>query len=184
MTRHLLDVGHRRIAFIGGPMHLRTSTVRYAGHRAALAEAGVATEADLHQPGAFTIDGGQAAMSALLDRRPDLTAVFAANDMMAFGALRELERRGLNVPDDVSVAGFDDIYIAAHAHPPLTTVRVPMYDMGRLGAGLAIDLLDEQVARSVRLPTAVVERASVGPPRKTSGPRETPREMEKEAQTV
>lgn len=182
MTRHLLRLGHRTIAFIGGPMHLTTSTVRYAGHQAALEEASLPIEPQLHEPGGFTVAGGATAMAALLDRRPDLTAVFAANDMMAFGALQELQARGIAVPADVSVAGFDDIYIAAHAHPPLTTVRVPMYEMGRLGAGLAFDLLDERAARSVRLPTTVVERSSVAHPREWSGSEPTPRELEKEVQ--
>jgi LacI family transcriptional regulator len=184
MTRHLIGRGHRRIAFIGGPLHLRTSTVRYAGHREGLAEAELPVEADLHEPGAFTIAGGASATAALLDRRPDLTAVFAANDMMAIGALHELEVRGVRVPGEVSVAGFDDINLAAHTHPPLTTVRVPMHEMGRLGAGLALDLLDERPTQSLRLPTTVVERASVAPPREMGATDEGHREEEKEALRV
>ncbi|MGH2427850.1 MAG: LacI family DNA-binding transcriptional regulator [Candidatus Limnocylindria bacterium] len=184
MTRHLLALGHRLIAFIGGPPQLTTSAVRYAGHEEALEEAGMRPAPELNEPGGFTIAGGAKAMATLLDRCPELTAVFAANDMMAFGALHELQRRGATVPDDVSVAGFDDIYIAAHAHPPLTTVRVPMYEMGRQGAVLALDLLDGRRARSLRLPTVVVERASVGPPRGQRGAKGVPkpqRKVDKEA---
>jgi LacI family transcriptional regulator len=164
MTRHLLELGHRQIAFVSGPPQIRTSRVRLAGYRAALREAGVGHEADLEAPGWFTSEGGAKAVSQLLERRPDLTAVFAANDVMAFGVLHELAGRGIAVPEGISVAGFDDVQIAAYLHSPLTTVRMPMYDMGQEGARMVLDILAGRQVRSRRLPVEVVVRASTGPP--------------------
>lgn len=164
MTRYLLDLGHRNIAFVTGPPHIRTSRVRLAGYRAALEEAGVSYEADLVRPGWFSSEGGAKAVSLLLQRRPDLTAVFAANDVMAFGVLHELASRRIAVPEEVSVAGFDDVQMAAYVHSPLTTVRMPMYDMGQEGARMVLDILAGRRVRSRRLPVEVVVRASTAPP--------------------
>lgn len=164
MTRHLLDLGHRQIAFVSGPPHIRTSRVRLMGYRAALMEAGVGNEPDLEAPGWFTSEGGGKAVSQLLEQRPELTAVFAANDVMAFGVLHELAGRGITVPEEVSVAGFDDVQMAAYLHSPLTTVRMPMYDMGQEGARMILDSLAGRQVRSRRLPVEVVIRASTGPP--------------------
>jgi LacI family transcriptional regulator len=165
MTRHLLALGHRRIGLVGGPRHIRTSAVRLAGHRAALAEAGVDFDASLLAPGDFTVAGGAHAAAELLARHPDVTALFAANDVMAFGVLGELRERSIAVPADVSVAGFDDVAMAAHVSVPLTTVRVPMYRLGWEGAKLALGYLAGRRPRSRVLATEVVERASTGPPR-------------------
>jgi LacI family transcriptional regulator len=164
MTRHLLELGHRRIAFVAGPPLIRTSRVRLAGYRAALRQDGVPQEPDLEAPGWFTSEGGAKAVSQLLERRPDLTAVFAANDVMAFGVLHELAGRGIAVPEEVSVAGFDDVQMAAYLHSPLTTVRMPMYDMGQEGARMILDLLEGRQVPSRRLPVEVIVRASTGPP--------------------
>jgi LacI family transcriptional regulator len=164
MTRYLLQLGHRQIAFVSGPPHIRTSRVRLAGYRAALRGAGVGREPDLEASGWFTSEGGAKAVSQLLERRPDLTAVFAANDVMAFGVLHELAGRGIAVPEEVSVAGFDDVQIAAYLHSPLTTVRMPMYHMGQEGARMVLDILAGRQVRSHRLPVEVVIRASTGPP--------------------
>jgi LacI family transcriptional regulator len=164
MTRHLLQLGHRRIGFVAGPPHIRTTRVRLNGYRAALADGGVDYDPDLVAPGWFTSEGGAKAVSALLERRPDLTAVFASNDVMAVGVLHELASRGIAVPEEVSVAGFDDVQMAAYLHSPLTTVRMPMYDMGQEGARMALDILAGRQVRSRRLPVEVVVRASTGPP--------------------
>jgi LacI family transcriptional regulator len=160
MTRYLLDLGHRRIGFIGGPERLRTGRIRLAGYRRALKDAGVGFNPDLVEGGGFTTEGGAKAAAALMERRSDVTAIFAANDVMAFGVLHAVAGLGLRVPEDVSVAGFDDVQLAAFALTPLTTLRVPMSELGRLGAQLALDVLAGRRARSRRLPTEVVVRSS------------------------
>lgn len=160
MVRHLLEFGHRRIAFVSGPQHIQTSEVRERGYEQALLEAGVDPDPDLVASGAFTVQGGEEAAHHLLDARPDITAIFAANDLMACGALRALADRGLDVPADVSVAGFDDIQMAMCVRPRLTTIRMDMYAMGTEGARLALAHLGGDKARPARLPTEVVVRES------------------------
>lgn len=164
MTRYLLGLGHRRIAFVSGPPNLRTSRIRLAGYRAALREAAVRFDPELVETGWFTTEGGAKAVASLLGRRPDLTAVLAANDVMAFGVLHELAGRGVGVPDEVSVAGFDDVQMAAFLQVPLTTVRMPMYGIGREGARAVLEILAGRPVRSRRLPVQLVIRRSTAPP--------------------
>ena len=163
MTGHLLALGHRRIGFIAGPERIRTSAVRLAGHREAFETIGEALDPDLVEDGGFTTEGGAKATVELLDRRPDVTAIFAANDVMAFGVLHALAGMGVRVPEDVSVAGFDDIQLAGFALSPLTTVRVPMSELGQLGAQVALNALAGRRVRSIRLPTEIVVRDSTRP---------------------
>jgi LacI family transcriptional regulator len=99
-----------------------------------------------------------------LARRPDITALFAANDLMAFGALQELQRRSIDVPGAVSVAGFDDVRMASHLHPSLTTVRVPMYALGCEAFFLAMKLLTGERPQARRLAVSLQLRESTGPP--------------------
>jgi LacI family transcriptional regulator len=165
MTSYLVSLGHRSIAFVSGPPHIRTSKARFQGYRDALTAAGIGVDQSLVENGWFTVDGGAKAVSALLERRPDITAVFAANDVMAFGALHELATRAVEVPGSISVAGFDDIRMAAYLHTPLTTVRVPTYEMGREGMAIMLEVLAGRRPRLRKVPTEVVERASTGPPR-------------------
>jgi LacI family transcriptional regulator len=160
MTCHLAGLGHRRIGFVAGPEQIRTSHLRLEGFRRGLEEAGLAFDELLVEPGAFTTEGGAKATAALLGRAPEVTAIFAANDVMALGVLNELIGRGIRVPDDVSVAGFDDIGMAEFALSPLTTVRVPMTELGQQGARLVFDLLAGRRVRSKRLPVEIVERSS------------------------
>jgi LacI family transcriptional regulator len=167
MTRHLISLGHRRIAFVSGPPHIRTSAIRLEGYKVALADAGIGLDHELIENGWFSVDGGAKAVSALLERRPDLTAVFAANDVMAFGVLHELAMKGIRVPDDISVAGFDDIHMAAYLYAPLTTVRVPMYEMGRDGMAMVLEILAGGRPPSKKVRTEIVERASTAPPRRS-----------------
>jgi len=133
---HLLERGRRRIAVITGPLDQTSAQDRLDGYRDAL---GVA-EADpaLVAHGDFTAEGGERAMAELLDRSPDLDAVFAGSDLMASGALRTLRARGRRVPADVAVVGYDDLAPAAWADPPLTTVRQDVQEMGRMMAGLLL----------------------------------------------
>ncbi|MGH2698344.1 MAG: LacI family DNA-binding transcriptional regulator [Actinomycetota bacterium] len=160
LTRHLIGLGHRVIGFISGPEHLRTSKIRLQGHRAELEESGLGFEADLVESGHFTAQGGAKAMATLLERRSDITAVFASSDLMAFGVLSELAARSIRVPDDMSVAGFDDVRPAAYAGVPLTTVAVPMQELGAEGARVLLEVLAGKRPRARVLPVRLVERRS------------------------
>ncbi len=162
LTRHLLDLGHRRIACITGPEELTSSRSRAEGYLRALAEEGIEPPSAWLRPGAFAFEGGRQAMAQLLDEDPTPTAVFATNDLMAVGAMRELDDRGLAVPGDVSVGGFDDSLPAALISPALTTVRQPLPEMGRAAVELLRRRMEgvEAEARRVVLPTELVVRAS------------------------
>ncbi len=140
-TEHLLTLGHRRIACIAGdPVH-PDAVERLGGYRQALEQAGLGYETALVAPGQFHEESGRLAMEHLLDSRQRFTAVFACNDQMAFGAALALYRRGLRVPDDVSLVGFDDLAGANYAIPPLSTVQQPGYELGRLAAQAVLQLL-------------------------------------------
>lgn len=168
-ARHLAEAGFRRIACISGPARHPRSAERMAGLLAGLDAAGLALDPALHVVADLTIAGGSAAMAHLLDRpegeRPD--AVFCFNDMMAMGALCAAHERGLTVPDDVSVMGYDDVELAAYMAPPLTTIHQPVPELGARAAGLLIDHLDAgaPLPRVVKLEPRLVERRSVGRPR-------------------
>lgn len=170
MTSHLLELGHRQIGFIAGPSHLSTARLRLDGYRQALESAGLAIDPSLVEIGHFTSTGGRAATRALLDRRPDITALFAANDMMALGVVSELQDRHLSVPGDVSVAGFDDLPVTAFVSPPLSTVSVPMRQLGEHGFDAVIRILEGRTVSSVVLPTGLVVRASTATPGNTVHP--------------
>lgn len=136
MTRHLLQLGHRRIALLLGPAPNVDAEERRQGYRAALHEAEITPEPSLEIPGDFTEDSGYAAAEALLRRSPRPTAVFATNDCMAIGLLGALHDRGVRVPEDVAVGGFDDIAVARYLSPPLTTVQVDAFELGRRAVSL------------------------------------------------
>ncbi|MGW0749746.1 LacI family DNA-binding transcriptional regulator [Streptomyces sp. NPDC002587] len=138
-VRHLLARGRERIAHIAGPLDQTSAADRLSGYRDVLPDADPALVAE----GDFTVAGGARAMAELLDRRAGIDAVFAANDLMATGALRVLRERGRSVPADVAVIGFDDAELVAEsADPPLTTVRQDIEGMGRLMARLLLGTLD------------------------------------------
>ena len=160
LTRHLIELGHRSIGFISGPDHLRTSAVRLDGYRAELERAGIDWQDELVESGQFTAEGGGKAVALLLDRRPDITAVFASSDLMGFGVLSELAARSVQVPDDMSVGGFDDVRPAAYAGVPLTTVAVPMQALGAEGARVLVEILAGNRPRSRVLPVQLIERQS------------------------
>lgn len=170
MTEYLLRLGHRRIGFIQGhPDHV-ASAHRLAGFRAGLKAHGLAAlRGDVVQ-GRFTAESGAAAARVLLDGqkargRKALTAIFASNDDMAAGVLAAAHERGIRVPEQLSVAGFDDTYVAAMLYPPLTTVRQPIYDMGFAGAHQLLQLLREgDTTASLQLSHRIVERRTVGRP--------------------
>ena len=157
----LLDRGRTRLATITGPADMQASRDRLDGFAAVLAERGHPLSDGRVAAGDFTVEGGRAAMAVLLDRAPDLDGVFAANDLMAVGAVQELASRGRTVPADVALVGFDDVSIAAGATPALTTVRQPIDELGRAMARMLLDVLDgREHPTSVVLPTELVVRAS------------------------
>lgn len=165
ITEHLLSLGHRSIAMIGGPPFIRTSRERELGYRAAMEAAGAAPYVTTSD---FSRSGGAEAMARLLAHRERrITAVFVAADSMALGALTELLRRGVQVPDEISVAGFDDIPGLDFVHPRLTTVRVPMAEIGAAGVGRLFGLFDGKPGRPrVRVhPVELVVRDSTAAPR-------------------
>ena len=166
VTRHLLDLGHTHIACITGP-ELTPSGARTAGYLQALAEAGIEPRPEWIARGDFEYPGGQAAMTEILASGDGVTAVFAANDLMAMGAIGTLRERGLRVPADVSVVGFDDAFPAALISPPLTTVRQPLAEIGTTAVALLLARMrGDADARPERrlLATELVVRESTAEP--------------------
>ena len=165
MVRHLVGKGHRRVAMIKGEGRNFDAKERLRGYRAALRLAGVERRPGWEQPGDFTASSGYAAVRALLAAAPRPTAIFAANDSMAIGALCALRESGMRVPDDMAVAGFDDIPIARYMSPPLSSVHVAIDELGaRAMAALlhAVASKNEHVRRQETLPTTLVVRNSCG----------------------
>lgn len=168
-TRHLIDLGRRRIGSITGPLDMRAGVDRLDGFRAAVSAAGLPD--DLVESGDFTAEGAAAATRRLLDRvgasargsdGPGIDALFVASDLMASGALAVLAERGVRVPDDVAVVGFDDSPVATRTAVPLTTVAQPSEEQGRTMAELLIRLIsgDDDVPKQTILPTRLVVRES------------------------
>ncbi|WP_369142647.1 LacI family DNA-binding transcriptional regulator [Streptomyces sp. R44] len=161
---HLVARGRSRIATVTGPLDMYVARCRLDGYREGLTEAGLAPDETLVANGDFTEEGGRRAMRELLDRRPDLDAVFAASDVMAAGARSVLREAGRRVPEDVALVGVDDSAVARHMDPPLTSVRQPIEEMGRTMARLLLQEIaspgdpDDQPRRM--LPTELVVRAS------------------------
>ena len=159
-TRHLLSLGHRRIAFVSGDLKHPDGKERLRGYRAALEAAGVDYLPQLVLPGNFTEASGLAAAQRLIDSGEAFTALFASNDQMAYGAGLALHRRGLRVPDDVSLVGFDDLASSVYAIPPLTTVHHPVYELGQLAAQAMLQLLAGEAPTLVLPPPQLVVRES------------------------
>lgn len=159
LAARLVLLGHRRFAVLAGPQDMLTARDRLAGFREGLAEAGVPDRDVVVRHGAFTRDGGYQLAEELA---PDLTAtcVFAVNDVMAVGAMAALRTAGLAIPDDVSVAGFDDIATLRDLVPSLTTVRLPLEAMGARAARLAVDSDADAAPRVVRIRGEVILRDS------------------------
>ena len=161
-TQHLLQLGHQRIACIGGPTGLAPSEQRIAGWRSALAAAGLGQGDGLLWHGNFTSQGGYEAMHALLRAATPPTAVFVCNDLMAMGALCAAHERGLRLPEALSMVGFDDIELTAFTSPPLTTVAQPKQRIGALAVDMLLERIDgkRQDARKVMLQPELRVRAS------------------------
>lgn len=164
VTQHLIDLGHRRIACIAPPQELMFSVYRCAGLEATLEHNGLSIEPAYFAQSDLTQRGGFRAMNELLDLSPPPTAVIACNDLMALGAVSAAQKRGLIVGRDVAITGFDDIPLAEHSHPPLTTVRQPIYDIGRQICEMLIRVIqgEETNERHVLLQPELVIRESCG----------------------
>ncbi len=164
-VNHLIGLGHRRIGLVTGPQGFRSAFERRSGFAEALAAAGLAFDPRIIVEGTYRFESGLAAGRQLLASEEPPTAIFASNDEMAAGVLHAARERGLDVPGDLSIVGFDDTAIAAHLWPPLTTVRWPIQAMGKAAA---IKLLDEDDAEAqpALFLSELIIRASAGPPRR------------------
>jgi LacI family transcriptional regulator len=164
VTQHLIDLGHRRLACIAAPEDLMFSVYRCAGLEATVQRNGLSIEQGFYVNSDLTQRGGFRVMDQLLDLSPSPTAVIACNDLMALGAISAAQKRGLVVGRDVAITGFDDIPLAEHSHPPLTTVHQPIYEIGRQICHMLIRLVqgEELVERHVLLQPELVIRESSG----------------------
>ncbi len=161
ITEHLLAQGRRRIAFLGNTSGYSPEVFgRYQGYEAALAAAGIAVDPALQVDAVTSEQSGHDAVHALLDRGITFDAVFGVSDLIAIGAMRALIDQGITVPDEVAVAGFDDIYMASVVSPALTTVAQDIRRAGRLLVDALIDQIEGKPARSSQLPTRLVVRRS------------------------
>lgn len=172
LTEHLLTLGHRRIGYVAGPMERTTTRHRLEGHRDALAAFGTGTaggdgstdQDELTVHGPYTRRSGYEATLELLRRAPDLTAIVAANDTVALGASAALRERGLRIPEDISVAGFDDLPFSVDAVPALTTVRLPLYEAGARAGRLATGAEEAPPGGVATIGAELMVRGSTAPP--------------------
>jgi LacI family transcriptional regulator len=165
-TRHLIELGHRRIAVISGPEDVLCSRARVAGFRSAHDEAGLTVDADLVRYGNFYIDAGYEHATQLLAGPNRPTAIFAGSDMQAFGVYRAARQIGLNIPHDLSVVGYDDLPVATWIGPSLTTVNQPLRDMARAATRMLLELTEGIQPATTRIDfvTELVVRESTAPP--------------------
>jgi LacI family transcriptional regulator len=163
---HLVELGHRHIGHVAGPPQLSTGVGRAAAFDHHLERHGLASDHRVEAAAWFQVEPGHEATRTLLDRHPDLTAIVAANDLLALGALRALTASRRRVPEDVSVTGYNDMPFVDMLQPPLTTVRVPYREMGAMAAEALLELLadPEAVVPSRRLAPSLCVRASTAPP--------------------
>jgi DNA-binding LacI/PurR family transcriptional regulator len=159
---HLIEQGHRRIGFIGGPIHTTTGKERWEGYRKALSDHGCELIADLIKVGNFKQWSGQEAAQELLAQTDGPTALFTANNLMTLGALNAIHESGLKIPDEIAIVGFDDLPWAQSLDPPLTAVEQPAYELGRIAADLLINrIIDpEKPITTVTLDTNLIVRRS------------------------
>ena len=175
VMQYLIELGHRRIAYLGDHNSHRPNAARQAGYKAALARAGIALAPEL----IVTCDGGPEAaieaMHELLRMNTPPTAVCCASDMMALGAMRAIRSRRLRVPEDVSVTGFDDLFFAAYLVPPLTTVRQPLRQMGQMAMEILFKLMSEQQAPAqTKVEAELIVRGSTAKPPRHDQDQEKP----------
>jgi DNA-binding LacI/PurR family transcriptional regulator len=162
-VEHLVQLGHRRIAFIGAP-HARLRLDRWAGYKQVLAENNIPLEDELIFEGQGTLESGVGAARQILAMSRPPTAIFCFNDLTAFGVIRTVRQAGAEVPRDYSVVGFDDLEIAAHYCPSLTTVHQPTYLLGQRAINMLLELIQGNLnPQPERLPTELIVRESTGP---------------------
>lgn len=167
-AQHLLELGHTRIAFMGGREELDSSQLREAGFREAMRLAGVPVAEDLVRYSRYDPDVAERVAHEFLSLPEPPTAIFAANDVTAMSAMRAALSRGLSIPHDVSIVGFDDIPDAALCTPPLTTVRQPLQAMGAAAMQMLLDILEGREHEDhIRMDTELIVRASSAPPQST-----------------
>ncbi len=167
-AQHLLGLGHRRIGMISGPEDMLCSVARVDGYRSALERAGVAFEPALVRAGDFHVAGGRRAASQLLDMDAPPTAIFAGSDLQALGVYEAARPRGVKIPEDLSVVGYDDLRIARWVGPPLTTIRQPLTEMAETAARMLIRMSENPeipVNQRFDLATSLVVRESTAPPK-------------------
>ncbi len=167
MVEHIASLGHKRIAIIKGADDNYDASERLRGYRAALRLASIANDPTLEIDGDFTEAGGYNAAVRILDLEPRPTAIFAANDSMAIGALSALRESGVSVPDEMAVAGFDDIPLAHYMDPPLSSVRVPIASIGERAVDILLSSIShdgEPARRREKVSTELVIRRSTGAP--------------------
>jgi DNA-binding LacI/PurR family transcriptional regulator len=177
-VQHLISLGHQRIAFINGPERYYASVDRLKGYQMELELAGIQYDSALVERGEWDVATGNAAMQRILDRQEPLTAVFAANDLMALGAIHAIQDAGLRVPQDIAVVGYDDREIAELTRPSITTVSMPCYEMGETAAKMLLDLLieHEEPLEEQKIRGELIIRESCGAGNVTvSNPNKTPR---------
>ncbi len=172
-TKYLIDLGHRHILHITGPQKSKISQERQLGYEKALLEAGIAVDTGLIYNGQFKLDAGYKAVREAVEKGVSFSAIFCGNDLIALGAIKYLKELGRQIPKDCSVMGFDDIQIASHIDPPLTTVRQPKYQMGYQAVDTMIKLLNQEEiegekiegkkGKKIVLNTALVIRETCAP---------------------
>ena len=164
---HLVNLGHRKIAYLGGPMRMSTSYARYQAFLGASRAHGIPiNRALVVNAAALTEQSGHAAVDQILSQGASLTAILTANDRLALGCYDALREKHLRCPEDVSVTGFNDMPYVERLTPPLTTLHVPHDEMGKLAASLLLDQLGnpKAAAKQVRLRPSLVVRGSTAPP--------------------
>ena len=164
-TQHLIELGHRRIGCIVGPSDLTPSAARVTGYQQSLSEAGIPFDEMIIVKGDFQYESGYAAADKLLTLDNPPTAIFAFNDLMAVGALSNALEKGLTIPTNLSVVGFDDVRPALYANPPITTVKQPKYEMGVLATNILLERMRDPSTppRTQTLDTHLVIRQSTAP---------------------
>lgn len=170
-TEYLIGLGHRRIGFITGSLDLGAAVDRLEGYKAALRAHHFSLDETLIYEGDFFQPDGYAGAEALLDLANPPTAIFSSNDVMAMGVMDAVRNRGLNIPDDISIIGFDDIPQAELIRPALTTIRQPLEQMGRMATQMLLDKLKtpDQLTNRIELPTELVVRSSTSIPKDRAG---------------
>jgi LacI family transcriptional regulator len=169
-TRHIAGLGHTRIGHLAGPRWLSTGLGRYQAFMSWMGTLGLEIDASaVEEADWYQVDPGYRAASALLDRRPDLTAIVTANDLVALGAYRAIRERGLEIGTDVSITGYNDMALLDLLQPPLTSVAVPYRRMGEEAGRTLLAIIEDpdagDVSRmSMQLPPTLVVRGSTGPP--------------------